>query len=391
MSSGLVVVGSGPAGLAAATAYREHCADDDIVIVSADEAAPYNRPPLSKDYLRGEAGEDTLPLQEPSFYPQNRIALRLNCEVTGIDVAGRLLRLAGGAQVPYAALVLATGARPKVLPVPGAADGRVHQLRSLAQARSLRSAAANASRAIVIGSGFIGCEAAASLALRGVDVTLITNEDRPQEARLGDFAGQRIIGWLTAFGVSMITGAEITNITDGRSVQLKGRGAAHAELILVAGGIEAATELAAGAGLAMSAGRIVVDASMRTSAPGILAAGDAVQARNPAAGRALTVEHWGDAAAMGRVAGITAAGERAAWDSVPGFWSEIGDRTLKYAAWGDGFDNTHAVDHGDGAFTVWYSRAGIIVGVLTHDADDDFERGNDLVSGQAPASAVQAS
>jgi NADPH-dependent 2,4-dienoyl-CoA reductase/sulfur reductase-like enzyme len=124
---------------------------------------------------------------------------------------------------------------------------------------------------------------------------------------------------------------------------------------------------------------------MRSSVPTVLAAGDAALAFNAAAGRHLAVEHWGEALAMGKVAGQTAAGADASWDEVPGFWSTIGGRTLKYAAWGDGFDQAALVDHGSGSFTAWYSRDGVAVGVLTHDADNDYERGQILIEQGRPA------
>jgi NADPH-dependent 2,4-dienoyl-CoA reductase/sulfur reductase-like enzyme len=149
--------------------------------------------------------------------------------------------------------------------------------------------------------------------------------------------------------------------------------------------VEPEAGIAAGAGLAVEAGRVRVDAHMRSSAAGVLAAGDVAFAFNAAAGRHLAVEHWGEALAMGQVAGRTAAGLEASWAEVPGFWSTIGDRTLKYAAWGDGFDDASLVDHGGGAFTVWYSHQGVTVGVLTHDADHDYERGRRLIEQRQPA------
>jgi NADPH-dependent 2,4-dienoyl-CoA reductase/sulfur reductase-like enzyme len=130
--------------------------------------------------------------------------------------------------------------------------------------------------------------------------------------------------------------------------------------------------------------RIPVDAGMRTERPGVYAAGDAVRAHNASAGRALAVEHWGEALNMGAVAGRTLAGEEAQWDVAPGFWSTIGEHALKYVAWGDGFDEARLVDHGQGAFTVWYGNNGKTVGVLTHERDEDYEAGRERVEGGAP-------
>jgi 3-phenylpropionate/trans-cinnamate dioxygenase ferredoxin reductase component len=379
----LVVVGGGPAALEAVRAYREGCAGGEVVLVSADEYLPYNRPPLSKDFLRGESEEDVLPLEDEDFYRHHHIEVRLQTRAQALDPGRRVVTLSDGETLSYGWCILATGASPKPLPVPGAKGSGVRYLRSRQQARELRGAAAAARSAVVIGSGFIGCEAAASLARRGLAVTLVSMEDGPQAARLGDVASQVLRAWLEDDGVSLRLGVEVEAIEGGR-VHLAGETSADGELILVAGGVEPEVGIAAEAGLALEAGRIQVDEHMRSSVASVLAAGDAALAFNAAAGRRLAVEHWGEALAMGRVAGQTAAGADASWAEVPGFWSTIGDRTLKYAAWGDGFDDASLVDHGGGAFTVWYSREGVAVGVLTHDADYDYERGGRLIEQRQP-------
>jgi 3-phenylpropionate/trans-cinnamate dioxygenase ferredoxin reductase component len=239
----------------------------------------------------------------------------------------------------------------------------------------------------VIGSGFIGCEAAASLARRGLAVTLVSMEEVPRAARLGDAASRILQAWLEGGGVSLRLGAEVEAIEGGR-VRLAGGSSAEGDLLLVAGGVQPEAGVAAEAGLIVEAGRVRVGAQMRSSAADVLAAGDVAFAFNAAAGRHLAVEHWGEALAMGQVAGQTAAGAEASWAEVPGFWSAIGDRTLKYTAGGDGFDQAGLVKHGGGAFTVWYSQEGVTVGVLTHDADHDYERGRRLIEQRQPPPSV---
>jgi NADPH-dependent 2,4-dienoyl-CoA reductase/sulfur reductase-like enzyme len=380
----LVVVGGGPAALEAARAYREEGADGEVVLVSGDEHLPYNRPPLSKDFLRGEAEEDALPLEDENFYRHQAIEVRLRTRAQSLDTERRVVTLSGGETLSYGWCIWATGASPKPLPVPGAEGSGVRYLRSRRQAAELRDAAAAARSAVVVGSGFIGCEAAASLARRGLAVTLVSMEDGPQAARLGDAASQVLRGWLEDEGVSLRLGVKVEALEAGR-VRLAGGNSAEGELLLVAGGVEPEAGIAAEAGLKIENGRVLVDAHMRSSDASVLAAGDVAFAFNAAAGRHLAVEHWGEALAMGRVAGQTAAGTESSWAEVPGFWSTIGDRTLKYAAWGDGFDDASLVDHGGGAFTVWYSRDGAMVGVLTHDADHDYERGRHLIEQHQPA------
>lgn len=386
MRAELLVVGGGPAGLAAARGYRDGGGTGPVVVVSADTAAPYNRPPLSKDFLRGESGEDELPLAEAGEYAERGIELRLGRTVTTLDAADRSVVLDDGERLTYRACVLATGSAPTPLPVPGADEARPAYLRSLDDARSLREAAAGARSAVVVGSGFIGCEAAASLARRGLRVTMVSVEALPQESRLGKAVGERIAGWLGAEGVELIGGAEVTGLARGE-VQLADRPPVHGELVLVAAGVTPSGGLAEAAGARVEDGRIVVDEGMRTSLPDLYAAGDIAFARNGAAGRHLRVEHWGEALAMGEIAGANAAGGVRSWAQAPGFWSTIGEHTLKYSAWGDGHDDARFVDHGDGAFTVWYTSGGVVVGVATHEADDDYERGADLVErGARPGS-----
>ena len=247
----------------------------------------------------------------------------------------------------FDACVLATGATPKRLPLEG--DALV--LRSLANARALRDAAAETTSATVIGSGFIGCEAAASLAMRGLDVTLISDEDIPHATRLGEEAGRRIMAWLEALGVTLRLGESVRELPDG--------------LVLMAAGVDVE--------------RVAVDERMRTEREDVYAVGDVALAHNASAGRRLAVEHWGEALNMGAVAGRTIAGEDAVWDVAPGFWSTIGEHTVKYVAWGDGFDEARVVEHGGGAWTIWYGREGITVGVLTHERDDDYATGRTLI------------
>ena len=279
--------------------------------------------------------------------------------------------------------MLATGSEPIRLPVPGADDPEILNLRSLHDARVLRGRAEDARSAIVIGSGFIGCEAAASLTMRGLRVALVSDEHSVHAARLGERGGPPDHGWLAELGIALHLGAPVESM-DGRTVRVAGAPPLEADLVLFAVGVRPRAELAEAAGLELGDGRIVTDERLRTSAPGVYAAGDVALARNAAAGRRLPVEHWGEALNQGAVAGAQAAGGDAVWDAAPGFWSTIGERTLKHVAWGDGFDDARMVDHAGGAFTVWYGSGGTTVGVLTHERDEDYEQGRELVEQGQP-------
>ncbi|HWF52625.1 MAG TPA: FAD-dependent oxidoreductase [Solirubrobacteraceae bacterium] len=376
----VVIIGGGPAGLATARGYRDAGGEGSVTLVAAEPHLPYQRPPLTKEFLRGELDRTELELEEASWFAERSVELRLGTPARAIDREGGKVRLADGQSVSADACVLATGARPRRLPVPGADHEDVFEMRVLADSERLIERAQSAASAVVIGSGFIGCEAAASLAMRGLEVTLVTVEAVPQAQRLGPDAGDRIAGWLRQGGVTLILDAEVEEIINARRVRLADGACLDADVVLMASGVVPNGELAQSMGLELHDGAVPVDASMRSERPFLSAAGDVAWARNRTAGRRLRVEHWGDALAQGEVAGRALAGEEAEWDEVPGFWSTIGSHTLKYAAWGDGFDEDRLIDHGQGAFTVWYARAGVAVGVLTHERDEDYERGRELIA-----------
>ena len=375
---GLIVIGSGPAGLGAAEAFRKHNTDLPVLLVSADPAVPYERPPLSKDFLRGET--DEVALHPPSWYADHDIELVTGVEIDGLDPAGQFVVIDGDPR-PYAALVLATGAKPSPLPVDGGEQAL--QLRSLADAERLRTASAGAQSAVVIGAGFIGCEAAASLAHRGVAVTLVAPQRVPQQTRLGAEAGQQLLRLVEAAGARYVGGVSVDAVHEGPAVRLDNGVTIDCDLVLAATGVVPQSGLAEAAGLEVGQSRVVVGPDMATSAPHIFAVGDVALAYNTSAGRRIAVEHWQDAADHGAVAGTAAAGVDAGWDGVPGFWTTIGDADVKYHAWGDGYRNSRMLPRDDG-FTVWYERDGATVGVLTLNADDDYDLGERLIKDGAP-------
>lgn len=378
----LLIIGGGPAAHAALRAYRKAGSAGRVVMVSEDTAPPYNRPPLSKDFLRGESDEDALPLEPPYFYGDGRTQLMLAESVIALDARSKTVRTGSGDEIHYEQCIIASGCEPAKLDVPGV--DTVLRLRWLDQARRLRDRAQAARSAVVIGSGFIGCEAAASLAHRGLPVTMVSTETSPQLRRLGPAAAALITGWLESAGVRIHREAEVVGVGAGRVVRLSDGTVLSADLVLSAVGVTPRIELAEQAGAELRRGRVLVDQGMRTSVPGLFAAGDVAMAYNTGARRHLAVEHWGEAERMGEIAGTTAAGEPDQWSNPPGFWSEIGDHTLKYAGWGDGFDEAVPVHHDDGGLTVWYVKDDVTVGVLTSRADDDYDRGQALISAGAP-------
>lgn len=383
---GLLVVGGGPAGLSAARAFRAAGGGGAVALVTDEHRMPYNRPPLTKEFLRGESSEDELPIEDEAWLADQDVRL-VSGRAVALDPSDRSVALSGGRELRYQSCVLATGAEPTRLPVPGADHPAVRVIRTLDHVRELTARLRTGDAVVVIGSGFIGCEIAASLRRRGHEVTLVSDETEPNVARLDRAAAERIHRWLDEEGVRLHLGAEVEQIApiaDGSLEVRAGAVRATGKAVVMAAGVAPRTELAVAAGLELSAGAVPVDASMRTARDSLYAAGDVAFALNTSAGRRLRVEHWGDALGQGEVAGKSAAGQPAEWAAVPGFWSTIGDHTLKYSAWGDGFEQSRLENHGDGAFTAWYGRGGKIVGVLTHEADEDYERGRELIERGAP-------
>ena len=274
----IVIVGGGPAGLSAARAYRDEGGSAHVTMVAAEPRAPYRRPPLTKEFLRGELDAAELPLESKAWYDEHEVGL-VHSRVSELDLARRAVRTESGEWIAFDACVLATGSEPARLPVPGAEDPGVLTMRTLEDSIRLADSATEGQPVVVIGSGFIGCEAAASLAMRGARPILVSDEEVPQEARLGPDAGARIAGWLTELGVETRFGAGVESIERAASgafaVGTGGGDRADAAAVLVATGIKPNLGLAEAAGIELAAeGGIAVDSGMRTSTEGIFAVGD---------------------------------------------------------------------------------------------------------------------
>jgi 3-phenylpropionate/trans-cinnamate dioxygenase ferredoxin reductase subunit len=377
----VAIVGTGPAALATARSYREHGGEAQVTMLGQESLAPYRRPPLTKEFLRGELDRGELAIEPSQWFADNEVTLRRRERATAIDPVGGQVLLQGGERVLADAIVLATGSEPVRPQLPGMSHPAVLTVRTLDDGLALRERTSRGGQVVVIGTGFIGCEIAGSLAMGGRAVTLVGQESLPLAHRLGDGAAGRIAGWLAELGVELIGGVEVRSVHDGRTVELSDGRRLQGDTVVLGMGARPRGEIPAAAGLRMSDGAVVVDEAMRASrsAHPVLAAGDVARAYNVSAARHLRVEHWGDALAHGALAGQTLAGRDVQWDDVPGFWSTIATHTIKYAAWGDGYDRSRLISHADGAFTVWYERDGAAVGVLTHERDDDYERGRELV------------
>jgi len=334
----VVIVGAGAAANAAAQRLRREGYAGPITMIGADDSPPYDRPNLSKDYLAGNAPEEWIPLHPRELYDERRIELRLGTRVTAIDPQRRTVTLDGGATLAWGALLLATGAEPVHLDLPGAELPHVHYLRTLADSRAivarvdeLRAAAAapaGAPRAVVIGGSFIGLEVAASLRARQLEVTVVAPGDVPLARALGRELGAFVRGLHEEHGVAFRLGQRAAAI-EPEAVILAGGERLPAGLVVIGVGVRPSVALAQAAGLAVDDG-VLVDEYLQTSAPGIYAAGDIARWPDPHTGERWRVEHWVVAERQGQTAAANILGRRERFDAAPFFWSQHYDVQISY-------------------------------------------------------------
>jgi 3-phenylpropionate/trans-cinnamate dioxygenase ferredoxin reductase component len=330
--SAFVIVGAGMAGGKAAETMREEGFDGRVVLIGAEPERPYERPPLSKDYLRGESERAGVYLQDdPSWYEQHEVQLRTSASVESLDVGERAVLLEGGERIDYDALLLATGAEPKRLAVPGADLEGVHVLRTLDDCDALRGVLDRGGRLVVVGAGWIGCEVAASARQRGMEVAVIEPQSVPLERVLGSELGafyrdvhlDHGVVLRLGTGVEAIEGAgrvERVRASDGTMLE--------ADAVLIGVGVAPRTGLAEGV-LDVDDG-ILVDAGLRASVEGVFAAGDVANHDHPLLGR-LRVEHWANALEQGPAAARAMLGQEVSYDRVPYFFSDQYDVGMEYA------------------------------------------------------------
>jgi len=364
----VVIVGAGAAGTAAAEMLRRCGFDGSVVIVDDDADAPYDRPNLSKDYLAGNAPEEWIPLRPPGFHDQHRIDI-VRGRASRIDVPARRLEVEGRDALPFDALLLATGAEPVHLDLPGEETGPVHYLRTLADSRRIIDAAKQAKRAVVIGGSFIGLETAASLRARDLEVHVVAPESVPLERVMGRELGDFIRALHEEKGVQFHLGRKPARI-ERDAVVLDDGARLSADLVVIGVGVRPRVALAEQAKLALDRG-VVVSELLETSAPGIFAAGDIARWPDPHTGDRIRVEHWVVAERMGQTAARNILGARERFDDVPFFWSAHYDVSINYVGHAEKWDAT--VVEGDAAkhdVAVRFDAAGKALALATIFRDD---------------------
>ncbi len=387
MARRVVVVGGGGTGDYAAFALRKKGFDGEITVLSADADRPYDRPYLSKEYLRAEVEAPKVYLHAEDEYSKERITLRLDTVVTGGSLVERRLRLEGGEEVPFDVLVLGLGGTPRRLPgVPDAAN--VMTLRSLRDSTLIRDALGAASRMLLVGAGFIGAEVAASARLLGKEVLLVEAAPVPLQRALGAEVGDLYAKLHREKGVDVRTGTSVQgwHTSGGRvdGVTLSDGSREEVDLVLIAVGIDPNIALPRALGLPIEGGGVAVDEGLK-AADGVYVGGDVALHRHPVLGRAIRVEHWEVAKNHGRAIGAAIAGGDSPYTKLPYFWSDQYDVSLEYRGHASGDDRAVWRGDRDGRrFTVFYLRGGLVEGVLSMNDSKTNELGGKLIEGRRP-------
>jgi 3-phenylpropionate/trans-cinnamate dioxygenase ferredoxin reductase subunit len=374
-----VIVGASLTGATAAAALRKGDGDARIVLIGAEQERPYERPPLSKEYLRGDPKASKPYVHDEGYYAEHDIDLRTGTRATAFDPAARTVTLEGGEQVSYDALLLATGAENKQLPLPGVDLPGVVSLRTMGESEALQKAARGAGRVAVIGAGWIGSEVAASVRQLGADVAIIAPEQYPLERVLGPEVGGVYKTLQAEHGIEQhyTTGVERIEGSDRASgVRTSDGQVVEADLVVVGVGVRPRTELAEAAGLEVDNG-VVVDEYLATSADGVYAAGDIANAWNPLLEQRIRVEHWANARSQGEWAARNMLGEHTAYQKVPYFFSDPFDLRMQYNGYATDWDRVVLRGDVEGRefLAFWLKGGRVLAGMNANiwDAGDDIK------------------
>jgi 3-phenylpropionate/trans-cinnamate dioxygenase ferredoxin reductase subunit len=347
----MVIVGASLAGARAAQTLRDEGFSGPVTLIGEEDETPYERPPLSKDYLMGRHGREKLYVQPREWYGEHDVDLRLGTRVTELDPAAHEIVLSGGERLGYSRLLLATGSSPRRLPAPGADLENVLYLRNVGDSDRIKAALENAARVAVIGAGWIGLETAAAARSAGAEVTILELAELPLLRVLGREVAEVFARLHELNGVDLRFGVQVAQITAGsdgaaRGVRLADGTQVDADVVIVGIGITPNVELAAAGGLAVDNG-VVTDERLRTSDPDVFAAGDVANAFHPLLGKHIRVEHWANARHQPVAAAQAMLGRDVSYDRVPYFYTDQYDLGMEYAGYVEPGEYAAVVFRGD--------------------------------------------
>jgi 3-phenylpropionate/trans-cinnamate dioxygenase ferredoxin reductase subunit len=369
-STTYLIAGAGLAGAKAAQTLRAEGFDGPLVLIGAENERPYERPPLSKDYLLGKAERETIYVHPQHWYAEHDVDLRLGAAVTRVDAAGHEVSLADGSRLGYRRLLLATGSSPRRLPVPGAGLDGLLYLRSAGESDRIKAAFQSVSRVVVIGAGWIGLETAAAARAAGLEVTVLEAADLPLLRVLGRQAAQVFADLHREHGVDLRCGVQIAGITgsggQADGVLLADGSHVKADVIIAGVGITPNSQLAAAAGLETGNG-IQVDAQLRSSSPDIYAAGDVAHAYHPWLGKHIRVEHWANALHQPQAAARAMLGQQVSYDRLPYFFTDQYDLGMEYSGYVEPGGYDEVIFRGDPVrrefIAFWLRRGQVLAGM----------------------------
>jgi 3-phenylpropionate/trans-cinnamate dioxygenase ferredoxin reductase component len=380
-----LLVGGGMASAHCAAELRRRGADGSILLVGREPEPPYERPPISKDYLRGDAGRDEAYVNPPSWYEENGVELLTGRNVLGLDPGARTAKIQGGEEVAFGKALLATGAMVNILRVEGAENEGIHYLRAFGNADAIRADAEAAEHVCLIGGSYIGCEVAASLAAQGTKCTIIAMEDVALSRTFGEDAGRWFQERLEEHGVAFHGGESLSAFEgDGRvrAVVTESGLAVECDTVVVGAGVRPDAMLAQRAGLEVDPSGIVCDSKLQTSVEGIYAAGDCCSYDSIIHARRVHVEHWDVAMQQGIAAAANMLGADQDYEVVPYFFSDLADwASLEYV--GPAYEWDREVWRGsreEGSFSVWYLQGDRVAGCLSVGRSEDLAEARQMIA-----------
>lgn len=387
-----LLIGGGMASANCAAELRRRGAEGSVLLVGREPEPPYERPPLSKEYLRGEAGREDAHVNSPSWYEENGVELLSGRNVLSLDAEARTAKIQGGEEVAFGKALLGTGAMVNILRAEGAENEGIHYLRAFGNSDAIRADAETASHVVLIGGSYIGCEVAASLTARGTKCTIIAMEDVALSRTFGEGAGGWFQQQLEEHGVTFHGGETLGAFEgDGRvkAVVTESGLAVECDAVIVGAGVRPDTMLAQRAGIEVGDGGIVCDSKLQTSVEGIYAAGDCCSYESVVHGRRIHVEHWDVAMQQGQHAAGNMLGADADYVVVPYFFSDLADwASLEYV--GPAYEWDEEVWRGDresGEFSVWYLQGGRVAGCLSVGRSEELAKAREMIAEGADFSA----